>query len=652
MARIVLSFLTFAFIFNLSAQNLEFTEENLKTNPKLKKAAKQVKKGDEQFYSEFCLLNFANSKAMYYYLEAYKINPNSASLNYKIATVYTRSLEKRKSLSYALKAVQLNEDVTNQLDFVLGIAYHTNYEFDKAVASFDNYINNSTNEDSIILAKKQIEDSNFAKKKFSEKPLYQVDNVGKNVNTEYAEYCPLITLNETNLIFTSRRPANAKSYGQTDGFKEKVYESKNRSGWQTPSLLPKPINAKKKQNSATISLSLDGKTAFLYSEKNNGNILQSNYSDGQWSKPKELPAPINSEYIESHISVTADGKTAYLISDRPGGKGGKDIWKSSLINDEWSEPVNLGAPLNTEYDEDGVFIHPDGKTLYFSSKGHNTIGGFDIFETELQEDGSWKEPTNLGFPVNDVDDDIFFVLTADGKNAYFSSIREKGEGLQDIYAIRPFEKIAIKEVHLTVFKGNVIDEETKNPIEAKVVITDNSTAEKIFDSSNDKQKGFVVSLPSGKNYGIAVESEGYLFYSENFALEAKQGYYEVEKIIELSKPKAGAKIVLNNVFFDFDKYEIQNASITELNRILELTKANSKIKIAIEGYTDNVGNDSYNMGLSQRRADAIKNYLIKNGVAESQISYSKGYGKANPIDTNDTKEGRQKNRRVEFKIVE
>lgn len=652
MKKISLIILSFVAIFQLGAQNVEFTSENIKANPKLKKALKYVKKGDEFFYSEYSGYNYFNSQALKNYLEAYKINPNSASLNYKTATAYTRSLEKTKALPFALQSKELNEDLTNQIDYVLGVTYHKLGQFDKAIHFFNEYIDNSSTSDSILFAKKHIEECEYAKKKLAEKPWYTVESLGKNINTEYPEYSPLITLNETNLFFTSRRPYNEKKTNQTDGFYEKIFESENRGGWKKPNLLPKPVNAKKKENSASVSLSFDGKTVYLYSEENNGNLQYSDYNNGKWSKPKDLPEPINSEFVESHISVSADGKTAYFISDRPGGVGGKDIWKSTLVNDQWTEPVNLGAPLNTIYDEDGVFIHPDGKTLYFSSKGHNTIGGYDIFESELQDDGTWKEPINLGYPVNDVEDDIFFVLTADGKNAYFSSIRKGGEGLQDIYAIRPFEKAAIKEVHLTVFKGKVIDQETQKPIAAKVVITDNSTSEKLFDETNDKIKGFMVSLPSGKNYGIAVEAEGYVFYSENFDLEFKKGYNEVEKTIELSKPKVGVKVTLNNVFFDFDKYEVKAASKTELDRIIALAKSNSKIKIAIEGHTDNIGEDSYNQLLSQRRADAIKNYLIKNGLPESQIAYAKGFGESKPIDTNSTKEGRQNNRRVEFKIVE
>lgn len=652
MSKLFSSTIIFFLLLSSYSQNVEFTKENIKGNSKLKKAAKFIQKGDEFFYSEYNTTNFANSQALYNYLQAYKINPSSASLNYKIAVTYTRSLEKAKALSFALKAEELNEDVSTHLNYIKGIAYQSNKAFDKAISSFKDYIENANLTDSIKLANKMISDCNFAIKKLSEKPMYDVESIGTNINSIYPEYCPLITEDETTLIFTSRRPYNTKKVNQNDGFYEKVFESNNINGWSKPTLLAKPVNAGKKENSATVSLSLDGKTVYLYSEENSGDLEFCKYTNGVWSKPQRMPEPINSAYTETHISVSADGKTAYFISDRPGTLGQKDIWKSNLIENQWSTPINLGDVINTEYDEDGVFIHPDGKTLYFSSKGHNSIGGYDIFETTLQEDGTWSTPLNLGYPVNDVNDDIFFVLTADGKNAYFSSIRSNGEGLQDIYSIRPFEKLAIKEVHLTLFKGKVIDQETQLPIEANVIITDNGNSEKLFDSKNDKIKGFVVSLPSGKNYGIAVEAEGYVFYSENFDLENKKGFDEVEKIIELSKPKAGAKITLNNVFFDFDKYEIKSGSKTELERIIQLTKSNPNIKVAIEGYTDSIGEDAYNLSLSQKRADAVKSFLMNNGINPEQISYSKGFGESNPVDSNTTKEGRQKNRRVEFKIVQ
>jgi outer membrane protein OmpA-like peptidoglycan-associated protein len=259
----------------------------------------------------------------------------------------------------------------------------------------------------------------------------------------------------------------------------------------------------------------------------------------------------------------------------------------------------------------------------------------------------------MGYPINSPDDDVFFVLTADGRNAYLSSVKETGYGKQDIYSIRPFEKKVFKEFHMVLFKGILKDRETLQLLGGKVNITDNKESKEIFEAEVNAADGtFLVSLPSGKNYGIAVESEGYLFHSENFDLIIPDGYKEVEKVILLEKVKAGTKLTLNNVFFDFDKSDLKSESKAELNRAIELLNKYPNLKIEIRGHTDNVGDDSYNQKLSERRANAVREYLVKNGFAAGRIVKVVGYGEAVPKETNDTKEGRAKNRRVEFVIIE
>ncbi|MCZ2442373.1 MAG: OmpA family protein [Flavobacteriales bacterium] len=640
------------------SQNVEFTKENFPNKKKeLRFAKKCLKKGDAFFYGATRGYN----EALFFYLDANEVNPNNALLNYKIAYCYVNSYEKYKAYPFARKAGELGATLPKDYNYILGLAAQQKLKFDEAIQAYDLFESQVSNADTLKMVAKRIEECKSGKE-LIQKDEYEVVNLGDVINTPYAEYVPLIKADETVLIYTSRRPIDEtkkRSKRTVSNFDfdyyENVYKSTHESDgkWSKPTRMPMPLNQNKK-HSASVSLSLDGNTLYLYQSSNNGDIYYSKREGESWSTPKSLPGLINTKkYNESHITISYDGKTAYFVSDRPGGLGGKDIWKSELQSDQtWGEPVNLGPGINTPYDEDGPFMHPDGKTLYFSSKGYNSMGGYDIFETELK-DGQWKTPVNMGYPINSSDDDVFFVLTADGKNAYLSSVKENGYGKQDIYCIRPFEKKAIKDFQLVLFKGTLKDKETDEYIKGVVNITDNSTGQEVFEVEvQANADGFMTSLPSGKNYGIAVESEGYLFHSENFDLVIPEGFKLVEKVIYLDKVKPGVKLTLNNVFFDFDKYNLKSESEAELNRALELLNKYPNIKIEIAGHTDNIGDDAYNQRLSERRANAVKEYMVKAGFAESRIIRVVGYGESKPLDPADTKEARAKNRRVEFILAE
>lgn len=644
------------------AQNVEFTKENFKKNKSFRKVKKLLKRADTYYNDVEPGYNYA----LEYYFQVYAVNPNSATLNYKIANCLLHTLEKYKALSYAETAYNLNPNCAYDLEYVLGMAYQQKFEFDKAVEHFEKFKTSYSgkNPDSLKMANKRIDECNYGKE-LLKRDDYVVINLGDTINTPYAEYVPLIKADESMLIFTGRRPpeTDKKKDDEVSRFDveymEDVFQADRRAmGWTKPERLGPPINQPNKHN-ASVSLSLDGQTIYLYRQDNGGDIYYSTIALDEWSKPKPLGGKVNSKFNEAHFSVSYDGKTAYLVSDRPGSLGGKDIWKLEKTGEnEWGNPQNLGGVINTEYDEDGVFIHPDGKTLYFSSRGHTTMGGFDIFESTIDSTGTWSKPINMGYPINSPDDDIYFVLTADGKNAYLSSVKESGFGLQDIYTIRPFEKKAIKEVKLVLFKGIVIDKDTRERLNAKVEIVNNATGEKLFSSKVDAKQGFLVTLPAGKNYGIAVEAEGYLFHSENFDLVYKEGFSEVEKIIEMEKIKLGAKLVMNNIFFDFDKDMLKDESRTELKRAIELLNKYPDIKIEIGGHTDSFGTDEYNLDLSQRRANSVRDYLVKNGFDAKRIVKTVGYGESQPIvsntnpDGSDNPQNRAKNRRVEFKLVE
>lgn len=640
------------------SQNIEFTKENMKSNKNLKKLYSQYYLKGLAFYDSDDPLF---SVAIDYFLKVYEQHTNSALLNYMIADCYLHTQEKFKALKFIQKAVELDPSVAYNVDFIMGAAYHQEFEMEKALFYLDKFraaykATNQADPDSLKLVDRLIEQANNGLLQI-EMTDYEIVNLGNKINSPFSEYVPLITADNRFLIFTARKPkesASQKTKKMTHfyySYNEDIFKSVWKDGqWSNPEKYGLAVNSNQKHD-ACVSLSIDGQTIFTYRGDNNGDLFYESIENGKWTSSRPLNGVINSQYRETHISLAYDGKTAYLVSDRPGGFGGLDIWKVTKTGDTWDVIENLGPEVNTQYNEDGVFIHPDGTTIYFSSQGHNSMGGYDIFETNY-EDGKWSKPTNMGRPINSADDDIYFVLTADGKNAYLSSAKPQGLGMQDIYNINPFEKKKFKDFHLVLFKGIVVDKETREKLSAKVDIVDNEKGVSIFSANVDPELGFVLSLPAGKNYGIAVEKDGYLFYSDNFVVEKKSGYKEYDKIVELEKVKVGAVITLKNVFFDFDKSDLKNESVTELNRVIKLLNDYPDIKIQLEGHTDSYGSDEYNQALSERRVMAVRDFLIAKGAPAARIAGAIGFGEAKPIDTNETDEGRANNRRVELRIVQ
>ncbi len=638
---------------------------------------------------EFYLLGRGGYKqALDFYLKVYQYVPNNAMLNYKIGNCYLHSIQKVKCLTYFKKAYSLNPSIQPDIVWLLATGYHLNADFDKAIETYNKYKNMLSPSDLQTKRReieKRIEECNDGKELIKNPIRVYIDNLGPNVNTIYPEYSPLISADESMLLFTSRRP---DTYGggsdpEDNLFFEDIYISYNDgNGWSQAKNVEKPLNTK--NNDATVGLSPDGQQLFTFNGKiNNGDIYVSKLKGSEWTAPDDGPLKkyINTEFHETSASFSFDGKTMYFVSDRAGGFGGHDIWVSRWDGEKerWGEPRNLGSVINTEYDEEGVFMHPDGRTLYFSSRGHNTMGGFDVFKSTLQDDGSWSTPENLGYPVNTPDDDLFFVMSASGKHGYYSSSNDNGYGDYDLYRITfrgpeksPIlhnednllanvapvgesvvaEKVEIKTMRLTILKGTIKDALTNNPVEAQIEIVDNTKNEVVSVSSSNSSTGkYLVSLPSGVNYGIAVKAEGYLFHSENFDIPAATGYQEIIKDILLNKLAVGQKVILRNIFFDFGKSILRPESYAELDRLVKLLTDFPKLRIEISGHTDNKSSLQFNQKLSEARAKAVVDYLISKGIATDRLEY-KGFAYLQPIATNDTEEGRQQNRRVEFKVLQ
>ncbi len=593
------------------------------------------------------------SHALPLFLKLDSLNPNNSIVQYKIGLCYLKSTEnKKKSIPY-LEFAAGNIDpseIPNDVYFNLAHAYHLDYKMDDAIKMFEKYKTYFKKEDEkYIQADLEITMCKVAKGLVAHPIKAEIKNLGSIVNSPYADYGPVISADESVLIFTSRRQGGTSNeLTPTGEYFEDIYISyKIDNKWSSPVSIGANINTK--GHEASIGLSADGQQLYIYKDDNlDGNIYVCDLIGDTWSAPKKLGPNINTKAWEPSASLSADGNTLYFVSNKKGGFGGRDIYKSQKLPDgSWSLSQNLGSVINTQYDEDAPFIHPDGKTLYFSSNGSNSMGGFDIFSSTLIDFNLWSAPENVGYPINSTDDDVFYVLSASGKHAYYSTFKPEGSGEKDIYLIT---LELPKETPLTVLKG-IITLDPKALASARIIVTDNESGVLIGTyTPNSKTGKYLLILPPGKDYNIAVEAEGYLFHSENLNVPANSAYNEINKAIELAPLKVGEKIVLRNIFFDVDKTLLRKQSSTELDRVFRTMTQNPSLKIQISAHTDSDASPSYNQKLSEKRAQSVVDYLTKLGIEKDKL-VSKGFGETKPIAPNDTPENKQLNRRIEFEIL-
>lgn len=671
------------------AQGVEFDKDNFKDDKEgLKEAKNNIKAGDKIYAQGEIFFK----EAIPFYEKANAFNPDNALLNYKLGECYLYSVHKPKAKAHLLKAFELQPNIDPRINFYLGQAYHLDNEFDRAIDCYTKYkavVQLPWEREELHL---RIEQCNNGKKIVKNPIRVFIDNLGPNVNTKYHEYGAVISADESVIIYTSRREGSTG--GKIDPVLNEQYEdlyisTKNEDGtWSPAKNMGENVNTN--DHDAVSGISADGQKIILYRGKSGmGDIFECVLEGAEWSKPRDFGKHINTkDYQEPSACYSPDGNILYFVSERPGGIGKHDIYLSRKDEKgKWGPAENLGPTINTKHKEDGVYMHPDGKTLYFGSEGHTSMGGMDIFKSVYDEaTKTWSTPENLGYPVNTADQDAFFVISASGRHGYYmSTSHEDNEGLRDLYMITflgpekqvvlnnednllasataPVKDVVIapevevKEAQLTLLKGVISDYLTYELLEAKIEIVDNEANEVIATfTSNSKTGKFLVSLPSGKNYGIAVKKEEYLFHSENFDIPNTAAFQEVEKNIALKKLSVGSKIVLRNIFFDLDKATLRPASTAELNRLIKLMNDVPTLKIELGGHTDSQGSDAHNQDLSERRAAAVVDYLTKAGISADRLK-SAGYGETQLV--NGCKNGvkcsdaqHQENRRTEFKVLD
>lgn len=472
---------------------------------------------------------------------------------------------------------------------------------------------------------------------------FEPTNMGDSINSNMSEYYPTITLDGKELIFTRR----------VKGINEDFFGSVNINGtWSKAQPLAGNINTSSSEGAQNISQ--DGQwLIFTGCNFPNGygscDLYISYLTPQGWSVPENLGWRINSESWESGPSLSPDKRDLYFASNRPGGYGGSDIYVSHrLPNGQWSEPENMGPGINTAGEEACPFIHADNQTLYFTSNGHLGYGGDDLFMIRKTGKGTWSKPINLGYPINTIENEGSMVVAADGKTAYYASDRSDSRGLLDIYTfelrndIRPSKTLWVK--------GKVFDKKTNKGLPSAVELTDLATQDVLSKIQTDETGNYLVTLPVGKDYAFNVNRKGYLFYSENFPLSqgAPDSTFSID--IPLQPIEANASIVLKNIFFDVNKYELKPESTSELDKVVILLRDNPTLKIQINGHTDNAGKADDNITLSNNRAKAVVTYLATKGIDLQRLSF-KGFGATQPIADNTTEQGRAQNRRTELKVV-
>lgn len=612
------------------------------------KAIKLYEKGRNSLY----LSNIP--EAVNYFEHALKLEPNFVEANLMLGDLCQDEGQLERAKQYYYAAVKKKPSFHTPAWFQLGQMELKTGNYAQAKKCYETFLKlDKKNKDKHAAAQRGLECVDFRLNALANPVPFTPQNLGGAINSEDDEYLPALTADGQTLVFTRRFPRRLTTTATTAD-EEDFYVSTlgDNNAWTKAKRMAEPVNSN--DNEGAQCISQDGRIMIftacgrpdgagrcdLYMCVRNGN---------SWSKPRNLGPAVNTSAWESQPTLSIDGKTLYFVSDRKGGYGGMDLWMCRMVKGKWSKPVNLGPTINTPGNEMSPFIHYDDQTLYFSSDGHIGMGGQDLFLSRKLSDSTWSKPENLGYPINTGGDETNLIVSASGDKAIFSSDKLGGFGKQDLYVFALPEKARPQAV--TYMKGIVTDAKTGKPLAADFKVTDLANGRVAVEAQADPVNGsFIISLPGKHNYALNVAKEGYLFHSEN--CELTHGTPEKPFLVNvaLNKVEVGQSITLRNVFFESGRYELLNESLVELGKVVELLTNNPTLKIALAGHTDNVGKPADNQLLSERRAKAVYDYLVSQGISADRLAY-KGFGETKPIADNNTEEGRAQNRRTVFTIV-
>ena len=597
--------------------------------------------------------------------KAIKIDPNFIEAHIFLAEIYGENKKYAEALSEGKIAIEISPDFFKSAYYSMGFWCLKLQLYDEAEVYFNHFIAyKGIAQEFKTNATLGLKSAQFARKAIKNQVPFNPINMGPEVNSLENDYLPAITADEQNLVYTRLIPKDPNgSASDMRNKSEDFYSCKKTNGvWSKAINIGPPINTIGNEGAQCISA--DGQTLVFTAckeydgypggRKGYGScdlFIAKKIANGTWGVPENIGKPINTEYWDSQPSMSSDGQTIYFVSNRPGGKGGADIWKCTKNESgKWANLANLGDSVNTAENEESPYIHPDNKTLYFSSEGWPGMGSKDLYLTRIKKDGTFSAPMNLGYPINTAESERDLIVSANAKTAYFSSERPSGIGGLDLYNFELYP--AARPTAVTYVKGKVFNKENDKGLEAKFELIDLESGQMVMQAASMAGSGeFLVCLPINKNYLMNVSKNGFLFASENFSLK---GIADNLKAYEMNVPltpiKVGEKVVLKNIFFETASLNLKEESKIELQKLKSFLVLNATVSIEISGHTDNVGDKKSNQLLSENRAKTVYDYLIVNEIAKERLTF-KGFGDTMPIADNATDDGKAKNRRTEFMIL-
>lgn len=589
----------------------------------------------------------ANYKAALKHLEeAIKLDPKFVDVYLSRAGIYAELKNYEASVADFEKGMQMDSVYSKTYLLPYSISLAGVGKFKEALNAVNEFLANPTlNPQSIKAGNYRKSTYSFAvdyqKKHPAKDYVFKPVNLGDSINTSDLEYFPSLTIDGSKMIFT-RRVASDEDFYESDFVDGKWSKAKPLGGKVNTNF-----------NEGAQNISQDGQllvfTGCNYPEgQGSCDLYFSIKTNNGWSEPQNLGPVVNTDFWESSPSLSPDKRDLYFASSRAGGYGGRDIWVTHRMpNGKWSRPENLGEAVNTSGDESCPFIHADNETLYFNSNGHAGYGTTDLFFSKKINNSSWAPAENLGYPINNIDDQGSLIVAADGKTAYYASDGNNSRGGLDIYSFQLREDI--RPLKTLWVKGKVFDKKTNEGLPSSVELTDLKTNHLISKIQTDEDGNYLVTLPVGKDYAFNVNRRGYLFYSDNFSLTKNTDSVFIVNIA-LQPIEKGASIILKNIFFETGKFDLQNESKSELDKLVALLNDNPNLKIQIDGHTDNVGQQKDNLALSNNRAKSVVGYLLSKGINQQRLSY-KGFGATKPVADNNTEAGRAQNRRTELSVT-
>ncbi|MBU1371016.1 MAG: OmpA family protein [Bacteroidetes bacterium] len=533
--------------------------------------------------------------------------------------------------------------------YMLGKAYLESRRFDQAVEVLATLLQHSDLPAELLKEAEQVRQTAvFRKAAYAQPVPFDPLPLEPSINSAADEYVNALRLDGRMLVFTRRSVQEQKSPPMLERL---MLAEADSSSWSLAEVFSPdwPVT----EQIGAVTFSADGLQIYFAAcgwpdSKGSCDLYLSQYSDGAWQRPVNLGNAINSGYWESQPSISADGRQLFFASNRSGGAGGSDLWKSSLNGDgSWSKPVNLGEQVNSEGNEMAPFLHPDGKTLYFSSDGLIGLGGADLFVSRLDTAGQWQQAVNMGYPVNTTSDEINLVVAASGKTALLSALSDSTQTYDILSFSLPAQHRPQPVTYLQIVARDL---ETKAPLQARLVLSDPRTARELITDSTDISGASFVVIPAKDSYALQLSSEGYLFYDSFIRPEAGTELEPAEIEIFLERIKSGKTVVLDNILFQVNQAVLLAEAYAGLHNLEQFLSQNPGLKVRIEGHTDNSGGDSFNQKLSQDRAQAVAGFLTDRGIDPKRIEVA-GFGSNRPIASNETDKGRAKNRRVELRII-